>query len=212
MPPAGAPRGSPTQTRRVFLRFVGEGTTPLIKGRWPEGPEGIGNCPSRRISEISPYLAGHSGPGPCDKGRMTSGYTVGAAISRPKAFPLPGGRCRAHAGRMRVGSGIAGTPQRAGQCPSPAKGRNGFRVRRRGAPMCPSAGDGFPQCRAGAEGESAEGREKPPWGVPPPRSENSPPVRAVTAALTRKAGRPRAACWKWFRLWSRSGSPRRRRR
>ena len=211
MPPAGAPRGSPTQTRRVFLRFVGEGTTPLIKGRWPEGPEGIGNCPSRRISEISPYLAGHSGPGPCDKGRMTSGYTVGAAISRPKASPLQGGRCPRR-GRMRVGSGMAGTPQRAGQCPAPAKGRNGFRVRRRGAPMCPPAGDGFPQCRAVAEGESAEGREKPPWGVPPPRSENSPPVRAVTAALTRKAGRPRAACWKWLRLWSKSSSPRRRRR
>ena len=168
MPPAGVPRGSPTQTRRVFLRFVGEGTTPLIKGRWPEGPEGIGNCPSRRISEISLCLAGRSGTGPCDKGRMASGYTVGAAISRPKAFPLSGGRCRAHAGRIRVGSGMAGTPQRAGQCPAPTKGRNGFRVRRRGGPIWPPAGEGFSQCRAGAEGESAEGREKPPWGVPPP--------------------------------------------
>ena len=28
----------------------------------------------------------------------------------------------------------------------------------------------------------------------------------------RKAGRPGAACWKWVRLWSRSGCPRRRRR
>ena len=29
-------------------------------------------------------------------------------------------------------------------------------------------GDFQCSCRAGAEGESAEGREKPPWGVPPP--------------------------------------------
>ena len=132
------------------MRFVGEGTTPLIKGRWPEGPEGIGNCPSRRISEISPCLAGRSGPGPYDKERMASGYTVGTAISRPKAFPLSGGRCRAHARRMRVGSGMTGTPQRAGQCPAPTKERNGFRARRRGGPMWPPAGEGFSQCRAGA--------------------------------------------------------------
>ena len=92
-----------------------------------------GVCPSRRISEISPCLAGHSGPGPCDKGRMTSGYTVGAAISRPKAFPLQGGRCPRR-GRMRVGSGMAGTPQRAGQCPAPTKYGDGLQIHRRGDP------------------------------------------------------------------------------
>ena len=32
-PPAGGPRASPTRTRKNFLRAVGEGTTPLIKGR-----------------------------------------------------------------------------------------------------------------------------------------------------------------------------------
>ena len=30
---AGAPRASPTQSEKIFLRIVGEGTTPLIKGR-----------------------------------------------------------------------------------------------------------------------------------------------------------------------------------
>ena len=32
---AGAPRGSPTQPRKAFLKPVGEGTTPLIKGPIP---------------------------------------------------------------------------------------------------------------------------------------------------------------------------------
>ena len=207
--PGGSPKGLPYPDTEGFLAIRRGGAEGELPRRGKRSHPGV--CPSRRISEISPYLAGHSGPGPCDKEKMASGYTVGTTISRPKAFPLQGGRCPRR-GRMRVGSGMAGTPQRAGQCPAPAKGRNGFRVRRRGAPMCPPAGDGFSQGRAGAEGESAEGREKPPWGVPPPRSENSPPVRAVTAALTRKAGRPRAACWKRLRLWSRSSSPRRRRR
>ena len=50
---AGAPRGSPTQIRECSGYFVGEGTTPLVKRRWPEGPEGIGNCPSRHSLEWS---------------------------------------------------------------------------------------------------------------------------------------------------------------
>ena len=33
-PPAGGPRASPTQSRKMFLKLVEEGTTPLIKGRY----------------------------------------------------------------------------------------------------------------------------------------------------------------------------------
>ena len=47
--------------------------------------------------------------------------SVGAAISRPQAFPLAGGRCRAYARRMRVGFGMAEPSRRAGQCPAPTK-------------------------------------------------------------------------------------------
>ena len=61
---AGAPRGSPTQKWKVFSKPVGEGTTPLINGRWPEGPEGIGNCPSRRISEIFRHRRAGQCPAP----------------------------------------------------------------------------------------------------------------------------------------------------
>ena len=43
--------------------------------------------------------------------------SVGAAISRPQAFPLAGGRCRAYARRMRVGFGMAEVLYQAGQCP-----------------------------------------------------------------------------------------------
>ena len=133
--PGGSPKGLPYPDTEGFLAIRRGGAEGELPRRGKRSHPGV--CPSRRISEISPYLAGRSGTGPYDKGRMASGYTVGAAISRPKAFPLPGGRCRAHTRRMRVGSGMAGTPQRAGQCPAPTKGRNGFRVRRRGGPMWP---------------------------------------------------------------------------
>ena len=37
-------------------------------------------------------------------------------------------------------------------------------------PPYPNPEEFFENCRGGAEGESAEGREKPPWGVPLPRA------------------------------------------
>ena len=66
-----------------------------------------------------------------DGGRMICAptgfrWTVGAAISHPKAFSLLGRRCRAYARRMRVGAGMAKALQRAGQCPAPTKGQETY--------------------------------------------------------------------------------------
>ena len=99
--PGGSPKGLPYPDTEGFLAIRRGGAEGELPRRGKRSHPGV--CPSRRISEISPCLAGRPGPGPYDKGRMASGYTVGAAISRPKAFPLPGGRCRAHTRRMRVG-------------------------------------------------------------------------------------------------------------
>ena len=71
-------------------------------------------------------------------------WTVGAAISRPKAFSLLGRRCRAYARRMRVGAGMAKALQRAGQCPAPTKGEKRFYIRRRGGCPHPPALEGTP--------------------------------------------------------------------
>ena len=49
----------------------------------------------------------------------------------------------------------------------------------------------FETCRGGAEGESAEGREKPPWGVPLPRAGLGP---APTQRQTRFPIRRRGGC------------------
>ena len=72
----------------------------------------------------------------------------GDPCGRPQAFPLQGGRCPRR-GRMRVTSWLApgGSPK--------------------GLPY-PDTDGSLAIRRAGAGGESAEGREKPPWGVPPP--------------------------------------------
>ena len=59
------------------------------------------------------------GAAPC--GRPRAGLGPAPTISRPKAFSLPGGRCRAYARRMRLGSGMAVALRRAGQCPAPTK-------------------------------------------------------------------------------------------
>ena len=55
-------------------------------------------------------------------------YFEGATFGRPQAFPLQGGRCRAHARRMRVGFGMAEPSRRAGQCPAPTKEGMAYRV------------------------------------------------------------------------------------
>ena len=72
----------------------------------------------------------------------------GDPCGRPQAFPLQGGRCPRR-GRMRVTSWLApgGSPK--------------------GLPY-PDTEGSLAIRRAGTESESAEGREKPPWGVPPP--------------------------------------------
>ena len=84
-----------------------------------------------------------------DGGRMICAptgfrWTVGAAISHPKAFSLLGRRCRAYARRMRVGAGMAKALQRAGQCPAPTKGEKRFYIRRRGGCPHPPALEGTP--------------------------------------------------------------------
>ena len=47
----------------------------------------------------------------------------------------------------------------------------------------------FENCKGGAEGESAEGREKPPWGVPPPRAGLGPaPTKRNDGLFVRRRG------------------------
>ena len=79
-------RDSPAQTRKVSLKPVGEGTTPLIKGR----------CRTQR-----------------DRGDRD--------LPLPQSLPPSRGKVPSEARRMRVGSGMAELPRRAGQCPAPTK-------------------------------------------------------------------------------------------
>ena len=76
----------------------------------PSGPLGPGFTKNSRFcgSISAPGFAEPTLPVRIDGGRMICAptgfrWTVGAAISRPKAFSLPGRRCRAYARRMRVG-------------------------------------------------------------------------------------------------------------
>ena len=95
---AGGPRASPTQSRKIFLKPVGEG----LKVNRPKAERSHpGVCPSR----------GPVWDRPLRKERT--------AINRPKAFTL-GGRCRANARRMRgqvathfVGADPCGRPWRS---------------------------------------------------------------------------------------------------
>ena len=83
-----------------------------------------------------------------DEGTGFAPPFVGAApCGRPKAFPLPGGRCPRR-GRMRVGAGIAGHPA-ARESVRPLRiGGIVFAHRRGGTLGRPSQGS-YP-CRAGA--------------------------------------------------------------
>ena len=97
----------------------------------------------------APGFAEPTFPMRIDGGRMICAptgfrWTVGAAISHPKAFSLLGRRCRAYARRMRVGAGMAKALQRAGQCPAPTKGEKRFYIRRRGGCPHPPALEGTP--------------------------------------------------------------------
>ena len=69
---------------------------------------------------------------------------VGAAISRPKAFSLPGIRCRAHARRMRVGAGMAEAPPASRPVSGPYERTGCFCTCRRGGCPHPPA----PECSA----------------------------------------------------------------
>ena len=113
-PPAGGPRASPTRTRKVSVKTVGEGTTPLIKGRYraqrdkgdrdlPLPRAGLGPAPANRRERLSTrppdFRQGFrkaAGAGPCGRpGWIRNQASVpfaGAAVSRPQAFPLQGGR------------------------------------------------------------------------------------------------------------------------
>ena len=90
----GRPKGLPYPNPEKFLRTVG--AAPCGRPR-----AGLGPAPTKEGT--------------------SSIFAVGAAISRPQAFSLPGRRCRAYARRMRVGSGMAVALRRAGQCPAPTK-------------------------------------------------------------------------------------------
>ena len=53
----------------------------------------------------------------------------------------------------------------------------------------PNPEEFFENCRGGAEGESAEGREKPPWGVPLPRAGLGPaPTKRNDGLFVRRRG------------------------
>ena len=82
---AGAPRGSPTQKRKAFLKPVGEG----LKVNRPKAERSHpGVCPSRRIPGISPYLAGRSGTGPYDIPRTVFCMFCRGGLWLPKSLPL----------------------------------------------------------------------------------------------------------------------------
>ena len=94
------------------------------------------------------YICGPASVRPLRKEGTASISAVGAAISA-RAFPLQGGRCPRR-GRMRVTFWLESSTAGALGTPLPNQG------------VVPE------DCGGGAEGESAEGREKPPWGVPLP--------------------------------------------
>ena len=81
---AGGPRASPTQPWKNFLKTVGEGTTPLIKGRCrAQRDRGDRDLPlPPHLGNLSVNRRAGLGPAPTNR-RDTFRFAVGAAISRP---------------------------------------------------------------------------------------------------------------------------------
>ena len=119
----GGPRASPTQFRKVFLRTVGEG----LKVNRPKAERSHpGVCPyenntAATRSAVGAALAVACTPGANPGGRMLCAptgfrWTVGAASSRPQAFPLQGGRWHGEAvtdegGFLKRGPHLGGSPK-----------------------------------------------------------------------------------------------------
>ena len=134
-------------------------------------------------------------------------WTVGAAISRPKAFSLLGRRCRAYARRMRVGAGMAKALQRAGQCPAPTKGEKRFYIRRRGGCPHPPALEGTPFV--------GHGLPDAPFRLPAKRRRGGTLGRPPSAAAKSPAERERhpfSSTPPWQQIYRAQGMPRSRSR
>ena len=76
-PPAGGPRASPTRTRKVSVKTVGEGTTPLIKGRYrAQRDKGDRELPLPTFQDTT----GRPVFGPCERGGRLRGERGGTLL------------------------------------------------------------------------------------------------------------------------------------
>jgi len=76
-PPAGGPRASPTRTRKVSVKTVGEGTTPLIKGRYrAQRDKGDRDLPLPTFQDTT----GRPVFGPCERGGRLRGERGGTLL------------------------------------------------------------------------------------------------------------------------------------
>ena len=113
---------------------IGAGAVPLPRLAWPS-----------RCSRCWAVGRGLLDAPRTSTGRPVSGpykYQIrrrGGCPHPPASLPPPRGKVPSEARRMRVGSGMAEAPRRAGLGPAPTKKGNGFRIRRRGGPMWPPA-------------------------------------------------------------------------